>query len=77
MSESRKHPRVTNNSQIASLRIQRGLTQSQLAQMVGTHKNIISRWELGAATPNGKNLIKLAEALGCDAREILKSETIV
>lgn len=72
MGESQKQPRVTNNSTIASLRIQRGLTQSQLAKMVGTHKNIISRWELGVATPNGKNLLKLAEALGCNAGELIK-----
>lgn len=72
MTDFHKQPRITNDSPIASLRIQRGLTQSQLADMVGTHKNIISRWELGVATPNGKNLLNLAEALGCRMDELLK-----
>jgi DNA-binding XRE family transcriptional regulator len=50
--------------QIARLRIARGLTQTQLAQMVGTKQPSIARLEKGDSTPSLAFLEKLAEALG-------------
>jgi DNA-binding XRE family transcriptional regulator len=50
--------------QIARLRIARGLTQAQLAQMVGTKQPSIARLEKGDSTPSLAFLEKLAEALG-------------
>jgi DNA-binding XRE family transcriptional regulator len=50
--------------QIARLRIARGLTQTQLAQMVGTKQPSIARLEKGDSTPSLAFLDKLAEALG-------------
>lgn len=50
--------------QIARLRIARGLTQAQLAQMVGTKQPSIARLEKGESTPSLAFLEKLAEALG-------------
>jgi DNA-binding XRE family transcriptional regulator len=50
--------------QIARLRIARGLTQTQLAQMVGTKQPSIARLEKGESTPSLAFLEKLAEALG-------------
>jgi DNA-binding XRE family transcriptional regulator len=52
--------------QIARLRIARGLTQTQLAQKVGTKQPSIARLEKGESTPSLAFLEKLAEAL--DAR---------
>ena len=50
--------------QIARLRIARGLTQTQLAQMVGTKQPSIARLEKGESKPNLAFLEKLARALG-------------
>ena len=49
--------------QIARLRIQRGLTQTQLAEMVGTRQPSIARLENGASIPSLSFLNRLATAL--------------
>lgn len=50
--------------QIARLRIARGLTQTQLAQLVGTKQPSIARLESGASQPSMAFLQKVAAALG-------------
>ncbi len=45
-------------------RIQRGLTQKQLAEMVGTKQSSIARLERGTTPPNLTFLGKVAAALG-------------
>jgi DNA-binding XRE family transcriptional regulator len=50
--------------QIARLRIERGLTQAQLAALVGTKQPSIARFERGDSEPMLAFLRKLAEALG-------------
>jgi DNA-binding XRE family transcriptional regulator len=52
--------------QIARLRIQRGLTQAQLAEMVGTRQPSIARLENGSSVPSLSFLDRIATAL--DAR---------
>jgi DNA-binding XRE family transcriptional regulator len=52
--------------QIARLRIQRGLTQTQLAEMVGTRQPSIARLENGSSVPSLSFLDRIAKAL--DAR---------
>ncbi len=50
--------------QIARLRIARGLTQTQLAKMVGTKQPSIARLEKGESSPDLAFLKRLANALG-------------
>ena len=50
--------------QIARLRIERGLTQAQLAALVGTKQPSIARLEKGQSTPSVAFLNRLAAALG-------------
>lgn len=50
--------------QIARLRIARGLTQTQLARMVGTKQPSIARLEKGESSPDLAFLKRLANALG-------------
>jgi transcriptional regulator with XRE-family HTH domain len=50
--------------QVARLRIMRGLTQEQLAEMTGTKQPSIARLESGASTPSVSFLRKVAAALG-------------
>lgn len=50
--------------QVARLRILRGLTQEQLAELVGTKQPSIARLESGASTPTVTFLRKVAAALG-------------
>ena len=50
--------------QVARLRILRGLTQKQLADLVGTKQSSIARLERGSTPPNLAFLNKVAAALG-------------
>lgn len=61
----RTAPRRTNDSPIARLRIARGLTQAQLADLVGCPQQSITRWERGVSSPGARALIKLSKALEC------------
>lgn len=49
--------------QVARLRILRGLTQAQLAEMVGTRQPSIARLENGTSIPSLSFLNKIATAL--------------
>jgi DNA-binding XRE family transcriptional regulator len=49
--------------QIARLRIQRGLTQAQLAEMVGTRQPSIARIESGKSLPSLSFLERVAQVL--------------
>lgn len=74
MTDYRTAPRRTNDSPLARLRLERGITQSQLADMVGCHRKDISRWENGGRNPSGKSLIKLAQALNCPIDSLIQIE---
>ena len=52
--------------QVSRLRLQRGLTQAQLAEMVGTRQPSIARLENGTSIPSLSFLDRIATAL--DAR---------
>ena len=49
--------------QVARLRIMRGLTQAELAKMVGTHQPSIARLENGSRIPSLSFLQKIAAAM--------------
>jgi DNA-binding XRE family transcriptional regulator len=49
--------------QVARIRIQRGLTQTQLAEMIGTRQPSIARLENGSSKPSLSFLQKIATAL--------------
>lgn len=42
-----------------------GLSQAELAAMLGVHGSTISLWENGVTSPKMGNLVKLAEIFGC------------
>lgn len=71
MTDHRSQPRKTNDSPIARIRMERGLTQGQLAAKVGCLGKDVSRWENGACRPGAAYLVKLAAALGCRIDELL------
>ena len=60
--------------QVARLRILRGLTQSQLAEMVGTRQPSIARLENGSSTPSLSFLNKVASALNAKIEFRLKPD---
>lgn len=72
MDSTHTAPRRTNDSPLARIRIERGLTQVQLADRIGCHQKDVSRWESGARAPGTASLLKLADALGCTMEELIK-----
>lgn len=71
MMDHRTYPRRTNDSPIARMRMERSLTQAQLAEMVGCYPKDISRWETGERNPGAKSLASLARALGCKMEDLM------
>ena len=49
---------------IAKLRKEKGMTKSQLAEMINVSNKTISRWETGEGYPEITLLMPLAKALG-------------
>ncbi len=59
---------------LQSLRKEKGLTQEQLAEMVGVAQRTVSRWETGNNMPDIDILIELSDFYKIDLREILSGE---
>jgi transcriptional regulator with XRE-family HTH domain len=57
-------------SQRAALRKATGLTQKELADILGVNRSAIANWESGHRNPAGTNLVNYVEALG-----VLKAST--
>ncbi|MCR5539087.1 MAG: helix-turn-helix transcriptional regulator [Lachnospiraceae bacterium] len=62
---------LETGKKIHDLRIDRGLTQKDLADAVGVTDKAVSRWETGRNFPDIASLEKIAEALGCQVSDIL------
>lgn len=50
---------------LKELRLQHGLTQKELAELLGVKRNKYSDWENGKCKPNYEKLEKLADLLDC------------
>ena len=60
-----------------TVRIKRGLTQKDMADILQTNRTYISRWESGKGIPDKKQILKLESALGVSlCKEDSKSEMI-
>ncbi len=57
---------------IRERRLELSLTQVQLAMLTGIKKNTISNYENNISSPNEENILKLMEALKCDANYIFE-----
>ena len=53
-------------------RIEKGMTQEEIAAKVGIIQSQISRYEAGISEPNLETLKKLASILDCTVDELLK-----
>lgn len=59
-------PRHTNDSKIAQARLEKGMTQGQLAEAIGVKPSQIANWELGYRKPKMDALMRIGNALGID-----------
>jgi ribosome-binding protein aMBF1 (putative translation factor) len=51
---------------VADQRLNRGLSQKQLAELCGTTQSAIARLEAGGRPPRIDTLLRIAQALDCD-----------
>ena len=58
---------------LRKLRIQKGLTQSQLANLMFVNKATISKWESGSRLSDAAMIIRLAEVLRVDVKKLLSA----
>ena len=56
---------------LRELRLARGLTQQQLAAVIGSTHPFISKMERGLALPGLAMLRRLADALGCNITDLV------
>lgn len=59
---------------LKELRKEKGLTQEQLAEIIGVSGRTVSRWETGANMPDLSILIELADYYNVEMKEILDGE---
>ena len=57
---------------IVGIRVGHGLTQAQVAAMVGVDQTTVAKWESGKAMPRVATLKKLARIFGCTIDDLLK-----
>lgn len=66
---------VKTGEMIRSLRQRQGLTQAQLAGMIGVSDKAVSKWERGCGAPDISLLPCLSEALKTDIDALLRGDT--
>ena len=64
-------------NQVAEQRAARGLSQRELAELVGTTQSAIARLEAGGRPPRIDTLLRIAEALDCELAVELRPRTQV
>lgn len=55
---------------LKALREKRGITQVELAKLVGVNQPAIAHWEAGTTMPRAKTLRTLAQVLKCKIEEL-------
>ena len=62
------------SDQLRKLRQNQGLSQEQLADLVGATTQEVVRCEIGLARPERDKVLRLARLLGCKPEELLPEE---
>ena len=56
---------------LRSMRIKKGVSQTELSQKLGKSKNLIYLYEAGYLSPPKSKLEKIATILGCEVKDIV------
>ena len=67
-------PRYLDGKALRRKRLEAGLEQAQLAEIVGVNQSHVSNWETGYNGCRIGMLHKLAEALGCKPADLMRDE---
>lgn len=69
--------KVNSMTIIKDLRLKKGITQRELAEMCGVHQTAVSQWEKGRTLPDKSALIKLSDIFGVSIDTLMKKNTPV
>lgn len=58
-------------NRIRELREAEGLSQTQLAELLGVHMNTVGNWEAGASEPKSSNLADMALLFDCSVEHVM------
>jgi len=58
-------------SKIKKIRLEKGLTQQKLADVIGVKQQHIQRWESGKFKPKTDKLVLIAKALNCEITDLI------
>ena len=68
---------------LAALRVEKGLSQAELAEALDVSRQAISRWEVGTSVPSMENLMRLSklyevplDAFACGREEAAQPEEV-
>jgi len=67
---------MTIEERIQELRKSKGLSQEQLAEMLGVSRQAVSKWESGQSLPEVEKLIAMGEFFGVTIDYILKGDVL-
>jgi transcriptional regulator, XRE family len=59
-------------NRIQSARQQQGITQGNLAKLIGVERSTVSKWETGKSNPRVEMLPKLADMLKCTVDDLVR-----
>ena len=65
---------MTLGEKLQKLRKERGWTQEQLAEQLNVSRQALSKWELGAATPDTENILHMSRLFGVTTDYLLHDE---
>lgn len=65
---------MTIGEQIQTMRIQNGLTQERLAEMLEVSRQSVSKWELGAAVPDVDKFIRMSKLFSVSVDTLLLND---
>lgn len=60
---------------LRKFRVARGLTQDELARLLGVNRTTVTQWETGTNHPRATMLVKLAKILRCSVDDLLRKLT--
>lgn len=66
---------MTIGEKIYELRVQKGLSQEKLAELLKVSRQAVSKWELGQAVPDVEKIIRMSELFSVSTDTILLKET--
>lgn len=65
---------MSTSANIRHLRATKGMTQEQLAMLVGVSRQAVAKWEAGGTYPETEKLIRLAQIFECSLDELVSGD---